>query len=272
MKKIFEFKVFDILQDKENVKFLDKVKKENPDLYTKFLNLIGNKGLDFAKDKYQEYEPEYVKQKIEKEKKISDAEKKKIKKEKQEFEKQEVLKKYKDVIDEIESAMFSFDLYEIESEISKDKNIQNYIKSCSTRKSRENKFNQTLKKSASVLEYELNNRYLSLEIVKYKTNFTYSYYHNNINIIFLEYFYNIKQKKLEFTVSFNLFDEPILSMEKNKEEEFLFDRNRYIIKELNKFRVSKEEVIDSIKNLSYTLSDEYYNDWKIKNDADKYNI
>ena len=59
MKRILEYKVFDILKNKENENFLDKVKKENPDLYSKFLNIIGNKGLEIAKQKYQEYYPEF---------------------------------------------------------------------------------------------------------------------------------------------------------------------------------------------------------------------
>jgi len=61
MKRLFEFKVYDILQDKDNEKFLDKVKKENPDLYTRFLNIVGNKGLDVAKEKYKEFDPVLVK-------------------------------------------------------------------------------------------------------------------------------------------------------------------------------------------------------------------
>ncbi len=68
MKKILEYRVFDLLKDKDNEKFLDKVKKENPDMYAKFLNLVGNKGLEVAKQKYQEYDPEYVELKKQEEK------------------------------------------------------------------------------------------------------------------------------------------------------------------------------------------------------------
>ena len=63
MNRILEYRVFDLLKDPENEKFLDKVKKENPDEYNRFLNLVGNKGLEVAKQKYQIYDPEYKKQK-----------------------------------------------------------------------------------------------------------------------------------------------------------------------------------------------------------------
>jgi len=67
MRRIYEFKVFDILKDKGNEEFLDMVKKENPNLYSKFLNIVGNKGLEIAKDKYNYYTPEEVNRRKEEE-------------------------------------------------------------------------------------------------------------------------------------------------------------------------------------------------------------
>jgi hypothetical protein len=69
MRKIYEYRVFDILKVPENEKFLAKVKKENPDLYTKFLNLVGNKGIEKTKEIYVDYDPEVVKKREAKKKK-----------------------------------------------------------------------------------------------------------------------------------------------------------------------------------------------------------
>lgn len=277
MKKIYEFKVFDILQNEENVKFLDKVKKENPDLYTKFLNLIGNKGLDAAKERYHDYEPEYVKKKIEREKKISAAEKKKMREEEKESEKQEVLDKHKEIINEIETAIFWSDIKDIENVISKDKNIQEYLKSCNVRKSRENNFNKTLNKSASSIEYELKSSSTLLETVYYKTKSFFSYwYDENKTIINLQHYYNKREKKSHFSIHINLFDEPVISVDINKEEEFITDRNKYISSKLNKYGVSTKDIIDSINKLSLLLTDsvyqEWYKDWELKKDTEKYNL
>jgi hypothetical protein len=105
MRRILEFRVYDILKDPENEKFLDQVKKENPNLYSKFLNIVGNKGLEKAKEKYKEYDPIAVE-------KIEKAEKEKqrlINKEKLEKAKKEyrnlILNKYKDKIDEINNIL-----------------------------------------------------------------------------------------------------------------------------------------------------------------------
>ena len=40
--------------------FLDKVKKENPEMFVKFLNIVKNKGLDIAIGKYNEFDKEYI--------------------------------------------------------------------------------------------------------------------------------------------------------------------------------------------------------------------
>jgi len=69
MKKLLEFRAFDILKDEKNQEFLKKIKTENPDLYSTFVNIIGKKGLEIAKQKYEPYDPEYKKILKEKEKK-----------------------------------------------------------------------------------------------------------------------------------------------------------------------------------------------------------
>ncbi|MCF7866773.1 hypothetical protein K9L67_06030 [Candidatus Woesearchaeota archaeon] len=57
MKILFEFRVYDIMKDESNRKFLNKVKDENPELYGRFMSLVGNKGLEIAKQKYKQYDP-----------------------------------------------------------------------------------------------------------------------------------------------------------------------------------------------------------------------
>ena len=42
MKKLLEYRVFDLLKDPDNEKFLSKVKTENPDLYVQFTSYYSN--------------------------------------------------------------------------------------------------------------------------------------------------------------------------------------------------------------------------------------
>jgi hypothetical protein len=143
MRRILEFRVYDILKDPENEKFLDQVKKENPNLYSKFLNIVGNKGLEKAKEKYKEYDPIAVE-------KIEKAEKEKqrlINKEKLEKAKKEyrnlILNKYKDKIDEINNILADDKLNIMIYDIRKDNIISKYL--TNTRKSYKNLFNKLLK-------------------------------------------------------------------------------------------------------------------------------
>ena len=53
MKRLFEFRVYDIIKDDNNREFLNKVKDENPELYDRFMSLIGNKGLEIAGSVHQ---------------------------------------------------------------------------------------------------------------------------------------------------------------------------------------------------------------------------
>jgi len=80
MKKIFEFKTFDVVNNPDNQEFLRKVRDQNPNLYSRFVSLIGNKGLEVAKDKYKDYDPDYWKirnKQLEKKKKQVNKEKRK---------------------------------------------------------------------------------------------------------------------------------------------------------------------------------------------------
>ena len=71
MKKLLEFGVFDILKDPKNEEFLDKVKKENRDLYPQFLNILKRKGLEVAMKEYEPHDPNYIKIMQKRDKKIT---------------------------------------------------------------------------------------------------------------------------------------------------------------------------------------------------------
>lgn len=66
MENIFEKRAIIISEqttytgDEQSEIFLDKVKSENPDMFVRFLNLVKNKGLEFAKDKYKEFDVELI--------------------------------------------------------------------------------------------------------------------------------------------------------------------------------------------------------------------
>ncbi len=60
-KKVVQ-EIIDYTDDIESNIFLNKVKNENPEMFIRFLNLVKNKGLDIAKDRYKEFDKELQKQ------------------------------------------------------------------------------------------------------------------------------------------------------------------------------------------------------------------
>lgn len=71
MSKMFEQVVKNLLKESDDeYTFLKKVKAENPTLYSKFYSIIKNKGLDAAKQKYNEFDPELIKQRQKNQKKL----------------------------------------------------------------------------------------------------------------------------------------------------------------------------------------------------------
>jgi hypothetical protein len=128
MKKLLEFRLFDLLKDKDNEDFLNKVKKENPDKYMLFVNILGRKGLEIAKTEYEEYDPNYVKIKKEKEK-VEKAEwKKQNNKEKKEQRHDELLKKYSSEITEVYDILKNSSLKKLKQNIENDKNLSYFLK------------------------------------------------------------------------------------------------------------------------------------------------
>jgi hypothetical protein len=70
--KEFEEIVKNIIREEseEEYNFLKKVKSENPTLYSRFYSIVKNKGLAAAQEKYQEHDPELIKQKEKAQKKL----------------------------------------------------------------------------------------------------------------------------------------------------------------------------------------------------------
>jgi len=273
MRKIFEFKVFDILQDKENAKFLDNVKKENSDLYTKFLNLIGNKGLDVAKEKYQDYDPENRKRLEEKEKELK-RHIKKIGREK--FKKEEnirILKKFESEISEIEKILYFSKLYDINSHINKDENISKYFNDIVVKMKYNNDFDKLLKNPGN-LYYELD-RNFHIDTIVYNFN------KFNINndklawILKIHQYYNLKTKKLTYSIHFDtdIFDAYYTpNIDKDKNLDFLYDRNSTINNLGESSQIDIDGIYEILDKYSNVLSDDYYNNWKIINDTNKFNL
>jgi len=273
MRRIFEFKVFDILQDKENVKFLDKVKKENPLLYTKFINLVGNKGLEIAKERYKIYEPEYVKNKIE-EDKIKTAYIKKIGRDK--FKKEEderILKEYENEIDEIENLMFNSELYHIDLYINSDQNISNYLNDVGIKSKYVDFFNK-LKKTPKNLNRLLHG-YTQIDSIYFAEKNLLKIQPIKDYLIKISQSYDIENKKFKYDIYFssNMHDQDYLIpiIYRNKETEFIEYRSTYIWK-LSKYHINKDELYNIINNYSKAFTDDFYNEWSIIHDSDKYNL
>jgi hypothetical protein len=62
----------------------------------------------------------------------------------------------------------------------------------------------------------------------------------------------------------------IILIDKNKEDEYLEDRNKYAKTLANK--MSFDDILLTIRKISLLLSDETYERWKLQKDADKYNL
>ena len=131
--KILEFRLYDLLKNKDNEDFLNKVKKENPDKYSMFINILGNKGLETAKLKYEIYDPEFIKKEKEKEK----TEKAEIRKQNRIYNKEqfhnEILQKYSSEINAINDILRNSLLKKIQKLIKNDRNLLRFSKFIKTK-------------------------------------------------------------------------------------------------------------------------------------------
>ena len=57
------------LRTNDESDFLKKVKNENPEMYVRFVNLIKNRGLDYAKEIYKTYDKEIISNELKSKKK-----------------------------------------------------------------------------------------------------------------------------------------------------------------------------------------------------------
>jgi hypothetical protein len=289
MRKIFEFKAFDVVNNPENEEFLKKVKKQNPDLYSRFVSIIGNKGLEAAKDKYKQYDPEWLKNRYKVQKREKNKESKEQKKE-------EALKYLKPKMEIVQSILDNTYLKTLEKQIFNDPLIGSYLKSYGARKQYKNEFLNLLKKPLR-LGNELR-RTFNLD----RLNFIIKDYPDFDFDDDFDYFDGEKREssiiqiyqncvfepdpnfetlgtKLSYIIKFNLprlYNKKLLSkVDKDKDLEFIETR-RLICDSLSKgvsHRVYQEELNDIIFNkFKSTLTDEFYEDWQLQQNVNKYNL
>lgn len=278
MKKILEYKVFDLLKDKDNENFLDKVKKENPDLYAHFLSILGNKGLEVAKQKYQEYDPEYVELQKKKEKEEKLKRKKQNTKEFREEHKKFILNDLKTEISEIEDILLHTQLKDLEKFINNDDRISEYLDSCRSKKIYTNNFKPLLK-NPNRLSYEL--RYdIKIDSLIFATKYySYDIYEEEQQeVIKISQFYNQKTKVLTYSIYYNLFsnDEDFLpKIDGDKKNEFLVQRKNKA-QEFEKIGDKLSEIYESLKKFSVLLDEriyqKWYEEWELRSSANKYNL
>lgn len=276
MKKLLEYRVFDLLKDKDNVDFLDKVKKETPDQYTRFLNLVGNKGLEKAKEMYQEFDPEYIKLQKQKEKEDKLRRKKESTKEYKAWYKQEVLDMHKQQIEDIESVLLNSPLKVLELRIKKDPRISEYLESCKAKKVYENKFKDFLKNPNQY--YELNSGKINIGTLIFKATWL-NYAEEkdeSLNIIKVSHYYDHNKKESTYSVYLKLFDNEydyfLPKLDGDKDPDFLRQRSDYVEK-IGKSNIDEHELYHIIfKSFSNILREDVYSRWKMEKDAKKYNL
>lgn len=277
MKKILEYRVFDLLKDKDNADFLDKVKKENPNMYTRFLNLVGNKGLEKAKEMYQEFDPEYVKIKKQQEK-DRQLELKRLRTKEGKIEaRNKILDKYSEEIEEFNNILKNSYLKSLEKKIKNNKILNDYLVSVNAKKSYSNLFNQALKKPEKLIrmfDYDIKIDSLSFPYKRYGWEYDTT---KRRDLILIIQYYNIKTKKFKYLINFNFpltwwdLDYVLPKFDVKKDEKFIDARNDAINKFSNSFK-DREELDTILNKVTYLLSDEVYDKWKLQQDVNKYNL
>lgn len=272
MKKLLEFRAFDILKDEKNQEFLKKIKTENPDLYSTFVNIIGKKGLEIAKQEYEPYDPEYKKILKEKEKKdVAERKRQRTKEYKEELRKQ-TLKKFEPQINEIDNILFNSELYNVENYLKNDKNIVSFFKQLKIRKHYINLFSRYInqQKNLSQLKYDLFYKNMHIDTLYYDINW--KGINKKYNIIIIKQYYNTRSKKFEYSIQLRI---PQIKTD-DKPFEFLNYRNKYINNLSNNTNLTgledKKELYNIIDKFSEALSDDFYQNWEIEQSMNKYNI
>ena len=289
MKKLLEFGVFDILKDPKNEEFLDKVKKENRDLYPQFLNILKRKGLEVAMKEYETHDPNYIKIMQKRDKKEKALINKHRTKEFKEEVYKTILASHKEKTDEIQKVLSSTILKNLGNSIDKFKNISEYLTGCKTKKQYTNKFNEILKHPLRI-SYELDREDINIDSLSFLSTY-YNYYdgeRDQTNVMIrIEQFYSLKDKKSTFSIYYGLYPEGdfdeydkwstyIPTIDAKKVVGYLYSRKKYAKEHFNIEKGKLNEIYESLSKLDVLLDEEFYNKWfedyDMKQNAKKYNI
>ena len=264
MKILLEYKVFDILKDKKNSDFLNLVKKENPELYSKFLNILGNKGLEIAKEKYKIYSTEYIKDEKLRLKRLKT-------KEGKEQLKKEVSIECASEINDMKEILLQSALFDIEIKFRTDKNISKYLKESFAKKTYKSNFTEIMKKPRTLRTKIKGDSTVHLDTLTYTipgisdVDFFGWEEKGRIKLITIKQLYKARSKELFFDIHFNF---PLNNIPKF-EKTFIIYRRRYINSLDAYININIKRLFDKF---SYALSNEFYEDWKFKKNVEKYNL
>ncbi|MCF7796061.1 hypothetical protein K9M42_03125 [Patescibacteria group bacterium] len=251
--KLFEYRASEILKDEENSKFLYKVKDENPNLYSRFLSIVGNKGINIAKQKYSQYDPEEIKIRN---RKIKKEEKRRIKEDSQ----KKFLEKYSGIIKKLNDELQTSPL----------KRILQFIKT-------EPKLKHWKKKYKKILN--INNKFKFEIDIKFGT----------ISLDQVELFPPTMFKDFEEFGSESLTIKRKAVLKNNEFFEFkysvmfnfeydYFNDNKFEIdkfekiSKLNTYNLTFDDLKEILEKFKYYMSQKYYKDWKIEQEINKYNL
>lgn len=260
MKRLFEFRVFDIMKDDDNREFLNRVKDENLDKYDRFMSLVGNKGLEIAKQKYFQYDPIEIKR-IAKEKKDTTRKEQNILRKQRDHE--YLMSVYGDVLKEITEYLKTSPLKGILNIIKQEKNLKNWKKQYKTGDlklgdSRISSFNEARPIDTVVLTPRI---YKSSYINEFREDTFTIYQYVSLSRdrkSVRNYYFSIK-----FDFDFNFFV--------NTDSEFEEDKFAKIYK-LRRTNMDIEQLKEVLEEFKYYMSDKFEEDCKIEKEVERYNL
>lgn len=290
--KLFEFNIAELRKNKEIDDFLRKVKSENPEEYARFVSLVGNKGLEIAKQKYEPYDPEYKKLMKQKEKEKEARRKREKTKEFRDQRDSEIITKLEPTINEIEGILLDSPLKTLLYDIKKDNKLNDFLfNQLRCKEKYSNEFKGWLKKPVNLeRELKLNLSIDSLTIQSYLVgSIWFEEEQSPKNVINVKQHYKSgiyfkgdlmkefnKERELRYSVEFGIpeddFYGAFLKMDKGREKEYIEERNS-AIRKLSAFLITKEELYKKIfEDFVYLISQEHYEEWKFKKNVADYNI
>ncbi len=250
MKRLFEFRVYDIMKDDDNREFLNKVKDENLDLYDRFMSLVGNKGLEIAKKKYLEFDPSEVKR-------VKREKKKQIRKQ---SEYDYLMGLYSNILGELTEYLKISPLKDVLNIITQEKNLKNWKKQYRTGNLKiSNSYITSFSESKPIDTVVITPRiYKNPDILEFRedsfTIYQYvSFSRDRKNIT--GYHFSIKFD-FDFDFEISEFEECKLSK----------------IKKLRRTNMDINYLQEILEKFKYYMSNKYEEDWKIEQEAKKYNM